>query len=618
MNIVSSSRPPFVRLFAVLFTSLSLSVHKAESGEKAQSPNILIVITDDQGYGDFSLHGNPHLSTPSFDEFATNGIQFSNFHVSPFCAPTRASLLTGRYSLRTGAVSVTGNREVMKEEEVTLAEILKSLGYRTGCFGKWHNGEQFPHDPIGQGFDEFFGFNGGHINDYFDAELLRGSTPEPTHGYITDVLVDEAIRFIRKDDTPFFCYLSLNAPHTPVQVPVKYTEKFTNAGLDKFAAGIYGMCESIDESFGRILEQLDEAGIREDTLVMFLTDNGANGGDRFNAGMRGYKGSVHEGGTRVPLVMQWPKSFPHGTTVSQLSAHIDIVPTLLDLLGQDSDREPEIDGISLEPWINSPSSEEVDRDVFIYRAFSAEKPFPGAVRTARWRLVCEETRPKSPSDVPPSAWQLYDMDADPSQQDDLSDSHPTVVASLAKRYVAWWQDLHTLSLPAEFIHVGEPEYDRTTIHAPQLAERKDIQFGVRRLGGRPTAPGFCQDWIESWTSPNAYASWNIDIKEAGIYEISVEVNVPRESAGSEFRVSIGDQTIRSEADVFEGELQALQRLVPAESTSFVNYAWDRQSIGKIAVEEGEQNLKIQISPAPDQTVPTEVWLKSITFTKSNR
>ena len=197
----------------------------------AAAPNVLLVMTDDQGYGDFSLHGNPHLRTPQIDALASQGVRFDRFFVNSFCAPTRAALLTGRWPLRTGCHGVTHNREAMRAEEVTLAEALRGAGYRTGCIGKWHNGKQFPLTPQGQGFDEFFGFTGGHWNDYFDATLLRGARPEPTHGYITDVLTAEAMRFISASKgAPFFCYVAYNAPHSPFQVPDAYFERFKARG----------------------------------------------------------------------------------------------------------------------------------------------------------------------------------------------------------------------------------------------------------------------------------------------------------------------------------------------------------------------------------------------------
>ncbi|MDP1586394.1 MAG: sulfatase-like hydrolase/transferase, partial [Prosthecobacter sp.] len=298
--VIASLRSPLrgsIR-FAMLAVSLCSALHSSFSAP----PNVLLIITDDQGYGDFSIHGNPHLQTPHIDKLGNDGVRFDRFYVNSFCAPTRAALLTGRYPVRTGCHGVTHNREAMRPSEITMGEALKSGGYRTGYFGKWHNGEQFPFTPPGQGFEEFFGFNNGHWNNYFDATLLRGTKPEPTQGYITDVLTDEAMQFITaRQKEPFFCFLSFNAPHSPYQVPDKYFDKFKAKGFEANVAAFYGMCENIDDNVGRLLAHLDTLKLAENTIVLFLTDNGGTAGVKtYNAGMRGGKTSVHEGGSRVP------------------------------------------------------------------------------------------------------------------------------------------------------------------------------------------------------------------------------------------------------------------------------------------------------------------------------
>ncbi|HLL95021.1 MAG TPA: sulfatase-like hydrolase/transferase, partial [Spirosoma sp.] len=236
---------------AVLFGSVVLLVAPAYR-PVGDRPNVLFILTDDQGWGDLGLHGNPHVETPHLDQLARDGAQFERFFVSPLCAPTRASLLTGRYHLRTGTVSVTGGWERMNADEQTLAEIFKQNGYATGCFGKWHNGEHYPEDPIGQGFDEFLGFCAGHWNNYFDTELQHNDEMVPTRGFITDVLTDAAIGFIENNkEKPFFCYLPYNAPHSPFQVPDRYFDKCKARGLDDQNACVYGMVENLDDNIGR-------------------------------------------------------------------------------------------------------------------------------------------------------------------------------------------------------------------------------------------------------------------------------------------------------------------------------------------------------------------------------
>ncbi|MCI0361482.1 MAG: sulfatase-like hydrolase/transferase, partial [Planctomycetaceae bacterium] len=293
-------------MFRLCVLAMVVVAHAAGSAAQAR-PNIVVIITDDQGYGDCSLHGNPTLKTPHIDALGRQSVRLDRFFVNSFCSPTRAALLTGRYPLRTGVFGVTHNKETMRDSEVTLAEMLRAAGYQTACFGKWHNGEQFPYTPPGQGFDQFFGFHNGHWNNYFDTPLLRGATFEPTKGYITDVLTDEAIRFLGSSGKPFFCYLAYNAPHSPFQAPDAEFDHYKSLGLDDTLAAFYAMCVRVDANVGRLLDELDRLKLAENTIVVFLTDNGGTAGVKhFNAGMRGGKTSVHEGGTRVPLFIRWP------------------------------------------------------------------------------------------------------------------------------------------------------------------------------------------------------------------------------------------------------------------------------------------------------------------------
>lgn len=314
----------------LLLLSIGLSACAGEqSAKKDAMPNIVLILTDDQGWGDLGMHGNQWLSTPNTDRIATEGAQFERFFVSPLCAPTRASLLTGRYHLRTGTASVTGGLETMRSEEITIAEALKAAGYATACFGKWHNGEHYPENPSGQGFDEFFGFCAGHWRNYFDPILEKNGQPVNTTGFITNIITDSALSFIeRNQDRPFFCYIPYNAPHEPFQVSDRYFDVYKAKGLDDRTAAIYGMCENMDMNIGRILKTLEKLGLDENTIVIFATDNGPNG-QRYNGGMKGTKGSVDEGGVRAPLFIRWPAKIKPGTLVKQLSAHIDIFPTIL-------------------------------------------------------------------------------------------------------------------------------------------------------------------------------------------------------------------------------------------------------------------------------------------------
>ncbi|MCA9051143.1 MAG: arylsulfatase, partial [Planctomycetaceae bacterium] len=349
-----------ISAFTMVFFS---SAETPAFGNSETQPNVVVILTDDQGWGDVSCHGNPQIQTPHMDALAAEGAWFDRFFVSPVCAPTRASLLSGRFDVRTGVSGVTGRLEVMRSDEVTIAELFRDAGYRTGCFGKWHNGEQFPNNPAGQGFEEFFGFCGGHWNNYFDSTLEHNGRPVKTTGYITDVLTDAAIRFVTGDPgRPFFCYVPFNAPHTPWQVPDEWFDKCADRTSDRATQCAYAMVENIDHNVGRLLDALGEQ--RHNTIVVFLTDNGPNG-QRYNGDLRGIKGSVHEGGVRVPLFISWPgKIAPR--KIDRIAAHVDLLPTLAELCGVAVESTKPLDGRSLVPLLNgtTTANDWPDRSLF--------------------------------------------------------------------------------------------------------------------------------------------------------------------------------------------------------------------------------------------------------------
>ncbi|RMF28102.1 MAG: hypothetical protein D6765_06480, partial [Bacteroidetes bacterium] len=419
---------------ASLFFAIACLTCNSEPPPPPPPPNVVLILTDDQGAGDLSLVGNDSLHTPYLDRLGRESVQFERFYVSPVCAPTRASLLTGRYHLRTGCTWVTHRREVMRAEETTLAEVLRAAGYATGLFGKWHNGEQYPNDPLGQGFDEFFGFSGGHLNNYFDPTLQHNRETVKAPGYITDILTDKAIDFIaRNSRRPFFCYLPYNVPHSPLQVPDKYFQHVKARGLSDYNAAIYGMLENLDDNIGRLLHALDSLGLRENTIVVFTSDNGPNG-ERFNLGMKGRKGSVDEGGVRVPLFIRFPAGgWKPNLTLRPLAAHIDLMPTLLDLCGITPPDSIHFDGQSLTPLLDGFANLEQwsQRLLFTFPIGRRLSPQPGAVRSDRYRWVLERD----------SSIHLYDMTQDPAQENDLAEQLPGLTATLGDAYAQAFQDV---------------------------------------------------------------------------------------------------------------------------------------------------------------------------------
>jgi len=558
-------------------------------------PNVLLILTDDQGYGDFSIHGNPHLQTPHIDKLGNDGVRFERFYVNSFCAPTRAALLTGRYPLRTGCHGVTHNREAMRPSEITMGEALKSGGYRTGYFGKWHNGEQFPFTPQGQGFEDFFGFNNGHWNNYFDATLLRGTKPEPTKGYITDVLTDEAMQFITaRQKEPFFCFLSFNAPHSPYQVPDQYFDKFKAKGFEASVAAFFGMCENIDDNVGRLLAHLDTLKLAENTLVLFLTDNGGTAGVKtYNAGMRGGKTSVHEGGSRVPLFIRWPaaKWTPH--VVKPITSHIELYPTLLDLCGVKAPSGPKIDGVSLRPLLESVNATTwPERTLFTHNPIDETNKFPGAVRTQQHRLVREIKGPAGGSkakanDSSATPWQLYDMESDPGQKQNIAKENPDLVKDLAAKYDAWFADISSDGLKRFPIPVGHAEHNPVELHAPQAFYDAPLHFA--------SGPGFANDWLTGWTDAKAKVRFEIDVVTAGEYEIELAYG---STSKTMLRLSADRHTLEASIPAAEAPAIPLPHRDETGKARYRNREWARLKLGTLNLKTGPATLTLEALSSP--------------------
>ncbi len=529
------SVPPIVA--AVLL----LAIQSAFAEGEPRRPNILLVISDDQGHGDLGFHGNPVVRTPQLDALARQSVRLKNFYVSPVCAPTRASLLTGRYNYRTGVVDTYLGRALMHADEVTLAELLRDAGYRTGIFGKWHLGDNYPLRPIDQGFQEALVLKGGGIGQpsdppggesYFDPLLLHNGQWTRAKGYCSDVFTDAAIRFLEQGrDAPFFCYLAFNAPHTPLQVPERYeqlyrqsdfTAGFPNPGqpmgkVDPAAtAKVYGMVTNIDDNLGRLLNKLDERKLAGNTIVVFLTDNGPQQA-RYNSGLRGRKGSVYDGGIRVPCFIRWPLGdalrgrlgdepslAPSGRDVEQIAAHIDIVPTLLEACGVAQPQGRKLDGVSLLPLLKGEPVRWPARPLFfqwhrgdepeLYRAFAA--------RTQRWKLVqAAGVAPGKVVDKP--RFELFDMQADPFEMNDLAGQHPNIIEQLKREYGAWFKDVSgTRGYAPPRIHLGTPHEN------PTVLTRQDWR-GPRAGWG-----------------PKDLGHWEVQVATTGNYEITLHLLAP--------------------------------------------------------------------------------------------
>ncbi|MGB3778039.1 MAG: arylsulfatase, partial [Tunicatimonas sp.] len=325
-------------------------------------PNVILIMSDDQGWGDLSLHGNPNLQTPNIDQLAAEGVSFDRFFVSAVCSPTRAELLTGRYHTRGGVYSTSAGGERLDLDETTLAQHFQQAGYRTAAYGKWHNGTQYPYHPNARGFDDFYGFCSGHWGNYFSPMLERNGEIVQGEGYIIDDLTNKGIAFIEQErETPFFLYMPYNTPHSPMQVPDRWWNRLANQPLDSlnrdpsredttFTRAALAMVENIDWNVGRLLQTLEETGQAENTIVLYLSDNGPNSW-RWNGDMKGRKGATDEGGVRSPLLMRWPGTLKAGSRVTQIASVMDLLPTLVDLTGISAEPEKPLDGVSLKPLL---------------------------------------------------------------------------------------------------------------------------------------------------------------------------------------------------------------------------------------------------------------------------
>ncbi len=508
----------------VVFAAVVL-LHAAAFGQ--DQPNIILCMTDDQGFGDLGFHGNPMIRTPVLDQLAARSVRFNNFYVSPVCAPTRSSLMTGRYSLRTGVYDTYNGGAIMASEETTVAEILKNAGYKTGIFGKWHLGDNFPFRPQEQGFEESLVHRAGGIgqvgdvknyfkfdHSYFDPFLWDNGVPASTQGYCSDVYTDAAMEFIEAHrEESFFVYLSFNAPHTPLQVPEEFLEVYADkdpaavsypkqgrplpemSDREKDAARrVYAMVSNIDQNLDRLFEHLRTLRLDSNTVIIFLTDNGPQQ-RRYTAGLRGRKGSVYEGGVRVPCFMQIPWLAPGPAGIDVPAAHIDILPTILNLCGVALPGTLKIDGHSLVPLIQGRGVSWAERPLFFHWQRGFPEPYNNvAVRKGPYKLVGH-----APSTAGASDFELFDLRKDPHEMEDLSGSLPEKALELKQEFDGWYADI------MESPHLKEPPRVRlgSPYEDPVLLNRNDAK-GDEGI----------------WAQDRIYGYWDVQVVEDNFFDFT--------------------------------------------------------------------------------------------------
>jgi len=481
----SINRRNFLSLMGIGAASLGLpsflSAFARINGQSKQ-PNVILILTDDQGYGDVGYTGNTKIDTPNIDKFARENVELSQFYVSPCCTPTRASLLTGRYSFRLPVVWVG---QPLHPEEITLADYFQSAGYKTACFGKWGNlGTNYPLRAIDRGFDEAVVHRKGQFSQphnktgYFDPILEHNGIENQYDGYCNDIWFDEAEKFIEKNQqNPFFVYLPTNLPHSPAQVPDAFLKPYKVRGFDDALSRIYGMITHIDNRFGRLIDQLKKLQLYENTIIVFLSDNGPDflSEYRYNAGLRGRKSYVYEGGIRVPCIFSWPGRVKGGEKIDKIAAHIDIMPTLLDAAGIKPHENIKFDGTSLLSLLENKSTNWSDRLLFCQGYGTADPQIRRCfmVRTQRYKLVqqtgLEERGFRIPEDN--FRYELFDMINDPQEKNDIAEEHPMLVKKLIKEYENWFADVSSDRpfkdrLEKDYrarVHVGSPRQNPVRI-----------------------------------------------------------------------------------------------------------------------------------------------------------
>ncbi len=560
-------------LLPLVFVAVMLT---AASGIRAETrrPNVILVLTDDQGYGDLSCHGNPILKTHNLDRMHRESVRFTDFHVSPLCTPTRGALLTGRDPGRNGAYRTSAGRTMMHHNEKTLADLFAAQGYATGLFGKWHLGDSVPNRPQDHGFQDVVWHRCGGVgqvsdywgNDYFDDTYERNGKLEKFEGYCTDVWFAEAMRFMEEhQEAPFFLYLPLNAPHSPYIVADEWSAPYEATATWNPGAKFYGMIANLDYNFGRLRERLEALNLDENTILIFMTDNGTAAGGKFdgfdsealegfNAGMRGKKASIYEGGHRVPFFLRWPAGgFTAGRDIDTLAVHVDLLPTLAELCNIPLPANQPFDGTSLVPLLRGKEAT-WPRDHVVLQfhggaEFRADRiPVEGSyIMTERWRLL--------------NGRELYDIKADPSQRHDVAAMYPDVVSDLWSHYTPYWNAVEP-GMRAVRIDIGNPAENPTQLCSQDwYMESGNPPWNFRLIGALPRV-----------TAP-----WMLNIAHAGTYRLTLrQFPALAQKPVKAVRAKVKIAGIEQEREVTPDSTGVVFELqLPAGETELWTYLYDK-------------------------------------------
>lgn len=510
----------------LLIVFISISLFSCSKKEKNDRPNIILILSDDQGWGDLSMNGNTNISTPNIDKLAETGVTFDRFYVCAVCSPTRAELLTGRYHVRGGVYSTSQGGERLDLDETTIAEVFKNAGYKTAAYGKWHSGMQPPYHPNARGFEDYYGFCSGHWGNYFSPMLEHNGEIVKGDGFIIDDFTNHGIKFIEENqDNPFFLYLPFNTPHSPFQVPDKWWNKYENKELDlkhrdpekeipDVTRAALAMCENIDWNVGRLVEKVEELKLMEKTIIIYLSDNGPNSW-RWNDGMKGRKGSTDEGGVRSPMIIKWEGKFTPGQKIYQIASILDFLPTLTDLAGVDYSAEKPLDGKSLKPLLTEKNPEWEERYIINHWRRTS-------IRSQQFRMDYDGN--------------LFDMTNDPGQLTDVAAENQEVAGKLSEALKKWKNEV-LIELPdtdKRAFPIGDPDFNFT-----QIPARDGIASGkIERSDNSPNCTYFT-----NWTNLNDSISWPVEVIKGGTFEVELYYTCPPEDIGSTIQLSFGENKL---------------------------------------------------------------------------
>ena len=576
-----------MRNLTLLLPCLLLLAALASAAEP--HPNIVIILADDQAWGDVSFNGNTNIKTPNIDSLVRDGVKLDRFFVCPVCSPTRAEFLTGRYYSLCGVHGVSTGQERLNLDEKTLGDAFKAAGYATGAFGKWHNGSQWPYHPNARGFDEYYGFTSGHWGEYFDPPLDHNGQPVRGKGYITDDLTNHALAFIEQNrEKPFLCYIPYNTPHTPWAVPQEYWLRFKDQPLGLTAKSsdkevldetrcVLAMSENIDWNVGRVLRQLDDLKLRDNTIVIYFSDNGP-ASFRWNGGMKGKKGTTDEGGVRVPFVIRWPGKLPAGHIVPEIAGDIDLLPTLTAMAGIPRVGTAPLDGRDLSPLLFRKGGDWPERMIFSTWGGNV------SVRIQQYRLDTKGA--------------LFDMHIDPEQTTDVAAQQPAVAAKLAAAVEAWRQEMHIVKGqkppdPRPY-PVGYAEFPRT----PLPARDGEPHGTVRRSASAPNCSYFV-----NWTSKEDRMTWDVDVHTAGDYAVEILYTCPVEDAGSSIELSLGDSKLAGKVSPgWDPPLYTNQDTIPRSPAESKMKDFHPLILGTMHLDKGRGELTLRALEIPGKSV----------------